>query len=96
MDGLGLQPAAKLTHPFGRPAGGRRQHHVQPHSLEQGHNAPDGGGLAGAGAAGQNQNSGPGRQRHGLTLLVGVGDALRLFYLRDDLVHLPTLIRVCG
>ena len=49
---LGLH-ARQLAHALRRTARGGRQHDVQPHFLKQGHDAPDGGGLAGAGTAGQ-------------------------------------------
>ena len=87
MDGLGL-PGAQLAHALGCPARGGQQQHRQAHALQQGHNAPGGGGLAGAGAAGQQQHPGPGRQRHGLTLVRGIGNALLAFHLGDDLVHI--------
>ena len=84
MDRLGLR-SGELAHPLGRPARGGRQHHVQAHLPEQGRNGPDGGGLSGAGAAGENQHVFPGRQLHGLALLGGIGDALGPF----QLVHRP-------
>ena len=55
VDGLGLH-AGELTHTLGGPAGGGGQHDVQPHLPEQGHDAPHGGGLPGAGAAGEDQH----------------------------------------
>ena len=93
VDRLGLH-ARQLAHPLRRPARGGRQHDVQPHFLEQGHNAPDGGGLAGAGAAGQEDDAGLRRQLHRLPLQGGVGDALLLLDLRHGPVRVPALVRV--
>ena len=67
---------AQLTQPLGRPAGGGGQGGVQPHVVEEGQHPPEGGGLAGARAAGKQHDLGPGRQLHGGALLGGVGDAL--------------------
>ena len=93
MDGLGL-PARQLAHALGCPPGGGRQHDVQPHFLEQGHNAPDGGGFAGAGAAGEDNHPGPRRQLHRLPLLGRVGDALLRLDFRDGLAGLGASVGV--
>ena len=93
MDGLGLA-AAQLAHPLGGAACGRQQHGIQPHPVKQGHDAPHGGGLAGAGAAGQQQHALFRRQRHGAALLRRVGDALLLFDIADDPVHIPAKVPV--
>ena len=90
VDGLGL-PAAQLAHALGGTACGSQQQHLKAHALEKGHDAPCGGGLAGAGAAGQQQHAGAGRQLHRLTLLRGIGNALLLLHLPDQLLHAPAL-----
>ena len=93
VDGLCLL-AAELAHPLGGAARGRQQHGIQAHPLEQRHDAPHGGGLAGAGAAGQQQHTPLRRQRHGAALLRGIGDALPLFDVVDDPVHVPAAVPV--
>ena len=87
MDGLGL-PGAQLAHALGRPARGGQQQNCQAHALQQGDDAPGGGGFAGAGAAGQQQHPAPGRQLHRPALLGRIGDALAGLHLGDDFVHI--------
>ena len=87
VDGLGL-PARHLAQALGGAAGGCQQRHIQPHTLVQRHDAPQGRGLTGAGAAGQQQYTALGRQAHRLPLQRRVGHALFLFDIVDDLLRL--------
>ena len=84
VDRLGLH-AGQLAHALGRPPGGGRQDDLQAHPPEQGHDAPDCGGLAGAGASREDQHPRPGGQLHRLPLQGRIGDAL----LGLQLVHRP-------
>ena len=90
---LGLH-ARQLAHALRRTARGGRQHDVQPHFLKQGHDAPDGGGLAGAGTAGQQDDANLRRQLYRLPLQGGVGNALFLLDFRHGPVCKPALIGV--
>ena len=86
VDGLGL-PARHLTQALGGAAGRRQQRHIQPHTLVQRHDAPQRRGLAGAGAAGQQQYTALGCQAHRLPLQRRIGHALFLFDIVDDLLR---------
>ena len=93
VDRLSLH-ARQLAHALRRTARGGRQHDVQPHFLKQGHDAPDGGGLAGAGAAGQQDDANLRRQLHRLPLQGRVGNALFLLDFRHGPVCEAALIGV--
>ena len=67
VDGLRLLPR-HLAETLGGAACGRKEQHVQAHAAVQRDDAPEGRGLAGAGAAGQQQDAAAGRQQHRLTL----------------------------
>ena len=82
MDGLGLLPG-ELAHALGRPAGGRRQEHLLPRLLQQVDDGVEGGGLAGAGPAGEQQHALLHGRPDGLLLLVRVADAPLLLNLPD-------------
>ena len=93
VDRLSLH-ARQLAHALRRTARGGRQHDVQPHFLKQGHDAPDGGGLAGAGTAGQQDDANLRRQLYRLPLQGGVGNALFLLDFRHGPVCKPALVGV--
>ena len=93
MDCLGLH-ARQLAHALRRTARGGRQHDVQTYFLKQGHDAPDGGGLAGAGAAGQQDDANFRRQLHRLPLQGSVGNPLFLLNFRHGPVCKPALVGV--
>ena len=83
MDGLGL-PARHLRQALGGTARGGQQGHIQAHAVKERHDATDGGGLAGAGAAGEQHHAPLRRQGHGLALGGGIGDARLALQLVDD------------
>ena len=86
VDGLGL-PARHLPQPLGCSPRGGQQQHVKAHPLIQRDDAPQGGGLAGAGAAGEQQHAAVRRQRHRLTLQGRVAHALLTLDVGDGLIH---------
>ena len=59
VDGQRLHPAG-LPQALGRTAGGGRQGGLQPQGVEESQHPPQGGGLACAGAAGEQHHLGPG------------------------------------
>ena len=91
VDGLGL-PARHLPQPLGGPPRRSQQQHIQSHPLIQGHDAPQGCGLAGTRPAGEQQHAAVRRQRHRLPLQGRVGHALRLLDVRDGLFHAGQLL----
>ena len=86
VDGLGL-PAAELPQALGRPPRGGHQHHGAPHPVQQGHDAPHGGGLARAGASGEEHYPLPRGQLHRPPLGGSVCNALPGLDLGDGLLH---------
>ena len=69
-------PACQLREPLGGPARGGGQEGFEAHLLKEVQNALQGGGLAGAGATGDEQQLFRGRGADGLPLLGGVFDVL--------------------
>lgn len=96
VDGLSLHPAAQLAHALGGPACGGRQHHIHSHPAEHLHDAPYGGGLAGARAAGEQHHALLGGQLHRLALEGGVDDVLLGLDAVDELFRLPAPVRLGG
>ena len=78
VDGGGLA-AGQLAQPLGGPAGGGAEGHPLGLRLEDAEDGLDGGGLAGAGAAGQHQTVLGHRLTDGLPLLGRIGEALGQF-----------------
>ena len=96
MDGLGL-PAGDLGHPLGRAAGGGAQRHLAAGLLQQVDDGVDGGGFAGAGAAGEDEDFVLQRLQDGLLLQAGVADLAGLLQLGQQLLgggfYLQRLVR---
>ena len=91
MDGLRL-PGAQLPQPLGRPPRGGHEQDFATDPVQHGHDPPHGGGLPGAGAAGEQHNPLPGRQLHRPPLFGGVGDPLPGLDLLQNGVH-PDVVR---
>ena len=87
VDGGGLA-AGQLAQPLGCPPGGGAEGHPLGLTLQNLEDCIDGGGLAGAGAAGQNQTVLGDRPADGLLLFGGIGKALGQFQHLDLLFHL--------
>ena len=86
VDGTGLPPG-DLRHALGGTAGGSRQRHLFAPLLQQRQDAPQSGGLAGAGAAGQDKQTALHRFGNGAALHRVVGNALCLLQLVQLVLH---------
>ena len=93
MNGTGV-PTGDLRHALGGTAGRRSKRDLFAPPFQKCQNAPQGGGLAGAGTAGQDKHTALHRLGNGAALYGVVGDALYLLQLVQLVLHRLQLRRL--